>query len=340
MILSRRAAALVAATTLCAATVALAGPAAPARAGTDSVLAVAAGDIACDPRSDAFANGNGAAGECRAKRTSDQILLLHPDAVLPLGDEQYENGRLWKFNRSYGHSWGRVKAITYPAPGNHEYGTYGAADYFSYFGAGAAADPLGPNGSGYYSYDLTLPGDLASWHMVALNANCEEVGGCDAGSPQGQWLQSDLQNDEQSYALLHPLDPVHCTLAYWHQPRFSSGLHGDDLDVAPFWDALYAAGADVVLNGHDHDYERFTPQDPLGNSDGATGIREFVVGTGGRGLRPFTHIAPHSLVRDRRHFGVLRLRLYAGRYSWRFVGIGDSSPVDKGSRSCHGVPAP
>ena len=159
-------------------------------------------------------------------------------AVLLLGDIQYEDGAYSKFLASYDPSWGRVKSITKPAPGNHEYQSGSAADYYRYFGA-AAGDPA----KGYYSYDL------GGWHLVALNSNCSFVGGCGAGSPQEQWLRADLA-----------AHPASCTLAYWHHPRFSSGAHGSDATYTAFWQALYDANAEVVLVGHDHDYERFAPQ--------------------------------------------------------------------------------
>ena len=161
-------------------------------------------------------------------------------------------------------------------PGNHEYVTAGAAGYFDYFGARA-----GPGGTGWYAYDL------GSWRIYALNSNCAEVG-CGAGSAQEQWLRADLATS-----------PHACVLAYWHHPRFSSGdEHGNDPSVGALWDALYAAGAEIVINGHDHDYERFAPQTPSGAADPATGIREFVVGTGGASLRSFSTIRANSQVRN------------------------------------------
>src|SRR5918995_1127737 len=183
--------------------------------------------------------------------------------------------------------------------GDHAYPKGTVADfarYYNYFGA-AAGDP----GKGYYSYDL------GSWHVISLNSNCSSVvGGCAAGSPQEQWLKADLAANSNA-----------CTLAYWHHPRFSSGMHGDESSVAPFWDALYQAGADVVLNGHDHDYERFEPQNPSGQADPAQGIREFVVGTGGAELRNFGSIKPNSEVRVEQRNGVLKMTLHPDGYDWQ-----------------------
>ena len=271
----------------------------------------AAGDIACAPESPAFNSGVGEGRRCRQKATSD-LLLARYVGVLALGDLQYEDGAYAKFVDSYDPTWGRVKAITSPVPGNHEYETTGATGYFRYFGT-AAGDPA----KGYHS------GDLGSWHLIALNSNCSAVGGCGTGSPQEQWLRGDLA-----------AHPNVCTLAYWHHPRYSSGTHGSDPTYRAFWQALYDANADVVLVGHDHDYERFAPQDANGRRDDERGLRQFVVGTGGRGLRSFSRVAPHSEVRDASSLGVLELTLGADAYAWRFrPAVG--SFADSGSTSCH-----
>ena len=272
----------------------------------------AAGDIACDPGSPRFGNGLGTGFDCRQRATSDLLVGGGYEAVLALGDIQYEVGAGDAFEVSYDASWGRVKPVTRPVPGNHEYGTAGAAGYFEYFGAGAG-DPT----KGYYSYEL------GKWHVVALNSNCAAVGGCDAGSAQERWLRADLA-----------AHPSHCTLAYWHHPRYSSGRHGSDSSYVAFWQALVDADADLVLVGHDHDYERFAPQDAGGRRDLERGIREFVVGTGGKNLRPFTRVSPNSEARDATSLGVLELTLGANAYEWRFrVAVG--SFTDSGSASCH-----
>ncbi|MGH2706362.1 MAG: metallophosphoesterase family protein [Actinomycetota bacterium] len=274
----------------------------------DPVLA-AAGDIACDP------TGGAAPTEaaCHMGATSDVLLALAPTIVAPFGDLQYEDGALFKFQTSYEPTWGRLKAITRPAVGNHEYRTAGAAGYFAYFGAAAGDAP-----GGYYSYDL------GTWHVVVLNSNCGEVGGCGAGSPQLQWLRADLA-----------VNPDQCTLAYWHRPRFSSGKHGGDASLSDTWQALYDAGAEVVLNGHDHDYERFAPQSPNGSRDDARGIREFVVGTGGKSHYPIGNPMANSEARSDDTFGVLALTLRGGGYDWRFVADSGGAPVDSGAGTCH-----
>jgi hypothetical protein len=292
---------------------------APARPGLsqDPVVA-AAGDIACDPADPNFNAGLGTAGYCRQKATSDLLVGTGLSAVLLLGDDQYENGSLAKFVASYDPSWGRVKPITRPAPGNHEYYTAGASGYYAYFGA-VAGDPS----KGWYSFDL------GAWHVVVLNSNCADVGGCGAGSLQEQWLRADLA-----------AHPGVCTLATWHVPRFSSGTHGNDPAPDAFWRALYDAGADVVLNGHDHDYERFDPQDPDGLADPARGIREFVVGTGGKNQTPFVTIRANSAARSTGTFGVLRLTLRPAGYDWQFVPAAGGTYGDAGSATCHRAPHP
>ena len=280
----------------------------------------AAGDIACDPANGAFNGGVGRGLLCRQRATSDLIVGAGYDAVLALGDLQYENGTLAQFNASYDPSWGRVKAITHPVPGNHEYETAGAAGYYQYFGA-AAGDPA----KGYYSFDL------AGWHLVALNSNCSAVGGCGAGSAQEQWLRADLAAHASAT----------CTLAYWHHPRFSSGEHGSSSTYQAFWQALYDANADVVLVGHDHDYERFAPQTPSGELDTARGVRQWVVGAGGKEVRTFSTLRPNSEARDRTSLGVLELTLGPNGYEWRYVtAVSRYLPTfgafeDSGTDACH-----
>ena len=284
----------------------------------DPIIA-AAGDIACDPQSSSFNGGLGTPTACRQKYTSDLLLdgALFPQlaAVLALGDIQYEDGAFAKFGSSYDPAWGRVKTVTRPVPGNHEYGTAAAAGYFQYFGA-AAGDPS----KGYYSYDL------GAWHLIALNSNCAAVGGCGTGSPQEQWLRADLAAAAST-----------CVLAYWHHPRFSSGEHGSDATYDAFWRVLFAAGADVVLTGHDHNYERFALQDP-DQRPSPRGIREFVVGTGGRSLRSFLTVQPNSEVRLNQSFGVLKLTLGATSYAWQFISERDRSILDAGSTACSPPP--
>jgi hypothetical protein len=289
---------------------------------TDPVIA-AAGDIACDP---ANPNVDGShPNSCQQVAVSDLLVGGGLAAVLPLGDNQYFCGSLQAYRGSYDLSWGRLRAITRPAPGNHEYLTHGgtgpdtgcnssnagAAGYFGYFGA-AAGDPS----RGYYSYDV------GSWHLIALNSQCGQVGGCGPGSEQGRWLADDLASHGNS-----------CTLAYWHIPLFSSGGR-DSASVRGFWTLLATGGADVVLNGHDHTYERFAPQTPAGDPD-PQGIREFVVGTGGANHTSFGSIVPNSEVRNDRTYGVLRLTLHPAGYDWEFAPVPGASFTDSGSGSCH-----
>jgi acid phosphatase type 7 len=273
---------------------------APAQKFSDSAVLIGAGDIAdCT-------NLSGA--EATAK-----LLEANPGTVMALGDLAYPNGTAENF-KCYGQTWGRVKDRTRPAVGNHEFHSHGATYYFQYFGA-AAGDPM----TGYYSYEL------GSWHIVVLNSECDQVGGCQAGSAEEKWLRADLA-----------AHPAACTLAYFHKPRFSSGLnHGDDPEITAFWQALYDNNAELVLNGHDHDYERFAPQDPNGKLDAKHGIREFVVGTGGKSHREFGFTRPNSEVRNNDAYGVLKLTLKPGGYDWQFLPEAGKSFTDSGSGSCH-----
>lgn len=279
----------------------------------EAVVVGAAGDIACA----ADHTGQGGAQDqrpntCQEGSTADLLTAIDPDAVLALGDLQYPNGSLKRFTTGYDTTWGRFKDRTYPAVGNHEYSTPAAAGYFDYFGP-AAGSAL----AGHYSYDL------GTWHVIVLNSECDHIGGCGLGSPQEQWLRADLA-----------AHPARCTLAYWHQPRFSSGTHGSKLAYSAFWQALYDAGADVVLSGHDHDYERLAPLNPSGELDVARGIRSFVVGTGGSSLYRFHAIVPGSEFRLQGAFGVLKLTLRPAGYDWEFVGVPGSAATDTGSEMC------
>lgn len=295
----------------------------------DPVIA-AAGDIACDPGASAFNGGNGTATKCHMKATSEilQNLLTTSSLqrILPLGDEQYPCGDLQAYTESYGATWGQgnLMAITSPVPGDHDYltpvGDRGGPDcpatpgagYYSYFGS-AAGDPA----EGYYSFDL------GGWHIIALNSVCRNIGGCGRTSPEYQFLQADLA-----------ANPTMCTLAYWHHPLFASSPSGGSKSVARFWDLLYAAGAEIVLNGHHHFYERFAPQTPT-QQPSPTGIREFVVGTGGQHLAKFGAVQPNSEVRDDSAFGVLTLTLHATSYDWRFVAEAGKAFSDSGTANCH-----
>jgi Calcineurin-like phosphoesterase len=206
------------------------------------------------------------------------------------------------------------------APGNHEYKTDGAAGYFDYFdGVGADTGPAGDRDKGYYSYNI---GD---WHLIALNANCGSrgvPGGCTKSSPQITWLESDLANN-----------PAECTLAYWHQPRFSSMHTNTPMDAA--WNVLYDNGVDVVLNGHQHNYKRFAPMAPDGTKDDGAGIREFIVGTGGSSLSYYDQTYPTSKVEDATSYGVLKVTLFPQKYEWEFVPAGTGIFTDSGTANCH-----
>jgi acid phosphatase type 7 len=291
-------------------------PAPPPSSG-DPVIA-AAGDIACDPADGSFNSGNGTASSCRQKYTSDLLVGAGLAKVLTLGDNQYEDNTLAAYTAAYDPTWGRVKSLIKPSIGNHEYQTSAAAGYFDYFnGVGNSSGQAGERGKGYNSFDV---GD---WHLIELNSNCSNVS-CSAGSPQEQWLRADLAAHSNA-----------CTLAYWHHPRFSSGTHGNNSSVQTLWQALYDGNADVVLNGHDHLYERFGPQDAAGAPDSARGIREFVVGTGGKNHYSFNTPQPNSEVRNSDTYGVIKLTLHPSSYDWHFEPEAGKSFSDSGSGNCH-----
>jgi acid phosphatase type 7 len=291
----------------------------------DPVVA-AAGDIACG-------SGSGiAATTCKELKTSDLLVQMNPAAVLSLGDLQYQNGEYVDFlngkpgvpGTGYDPTWGRLKSITRPAVGNHEYDdpAGGAKGYYDYFnGIANFTGPAGDRDKGYYSFDI------GSWHIISLNSNCGDVGGCVPGSLQYRWLSADLAAHQNS-----------CTLAYWHIPLFSSGGRGET-NSAHFWQLLYAHGADLILNGHDHIYERFAPQTHTGARDDARGIRQFTVGTGGKDLTEIVAPEPNSLIWDTTSFGVLKLTLHPKSYDWQFVPIAGQTFTDSGSSPCNGLVA-
>jgi hypothetical protein len=230
--------------------------------------------------------------------------------VFAAGDNAYPNGATTDYSGCYAPSWGRHKFRTHPAPGNHEYRTPGAAGYYAYFGAAA-----GDTARGYYSFELR------DWHVVALNSNLA----MSAGSAQEQWLRADLAANTKP-----------CTIAYWHHPRFSSGsTHGNATATQPLWQALYDAGAEIVISGHEHNYERFAPQTPDGTADPARGIREFVVGTGGSSHYGFGTPIANSEIRDGATYGVLKLVLHPTGYDWAFVPAAGGTFTDSGSAACH-----
>lgn len=263
-----------------------------ASAGADEAVVVAAGDI----------------GVCDGDGDEATAALVEriPGTVLSLGDQAYPGGTARDFRRCYAPSWGRFRGRTRPTPGNHEYFVHGAEPYFDYFGAAA-----GPSGLGWYSFEL------GGWHVVSLNSNAD----ADPGSPQERWLREDLERHRGK-----------CTLAFWHHARYSSGEHGDFARVAPLWQALHEAGAAVVVQAHDHSYERFGRMDAWGH-EAADGIRSFVVGTGGANLHPFARQAPGSRVRMHHEHGVLRLALRPDSYAWEFIPVG-GYVVDRGESAC------
>jgi acid phosphatase type 7 len=286
-------------------------------AAADPVI-MAAGDIACDPADPGYNGGAGTADRCHQQATSDLVVGTPLDAVLPLGDIQYDSATTARINAVYAPTWGRVKSISRPILGNHESGT--ATGYFDYFnGPGVSDGPAGPRGKGYYSFDL------GAWHVVALNSNCSSVS-CSAGSEQESWLRADLA-----------AHPTGCTLAYWHHARFSSGHDGSNAFMQPLWEALQDAQAELLLSGHSHDYERFAPLNRDGDVDGAEGIRQFVVGTGGAFFTGgLGSLAPHSEVAQNNTFGVLKLTLHPTSYDWQFVPEAGGTFTDAGSEPCHG----
>jgi hypothetical protein len=258
--------------------------------------------------------GAGDIASCRSPGDEQTAALLDEwkGTVFTTGDNAYGSGTLREYNQCYGPSWGRHKARTKPTPGNHDYRTEGAAGYFAYFDAAA-----GTPGRGWYAYNR------GAWRIYALNSNCNDVHGCWLGSPQERWLRADLASH-----------PHQCVMAYWHHARFSSGRHGNHTAVRGLWKTLYAAGAEIVVNGHDHNYERFAPQDWSGAAD-ALGIREFVVGTGGRSHYTRATVQPNSEAWNETSFGVLKLVLGDGWYRWRFLAAGSSTFGDSGSADCH-----
>jgi len=262
-----------------------------------SAIVLAAGDIA----------------SCGSDRDEATAALLEPAAtILALGDLVHDKGSAQEFADCYQPSWGPYKAFTRPTPGEHEYIEPSARAYFEAFG-GAAGSP----DEGWYSFEV------GSWHVIALNSNCDFIGGCRAGSAQDQWMLRDLA-----------AHPTRCTLAYWHHPRFSS-TSGGAVQLQALWDGLFRAGVDVVLAGHEHNYERFAALNDRGQPDPDRGMRQFVVGTGGFGLSAFGRPVTGSEVRDNTTFGVLRLELGDGTYDWQFISVDGRRVVDSGSDRCH-----
>ncbi len=267
----------------------------------DEVHVLAVGDIAdCDVRTD----------EAVAR-----LIAERRGKILTLGDTAYPSGAPEDFSKCFDPKWGPLVPRMFPSVGNHEYQTDGAAGYFDYFKA--RGRPVGNRDEGWRAFDLGT-----SWRAIVLNSNCDQVGGCTAESPQGKWLAAELEaNGDRN------------VLAYWHAPRYSSGDHGSSRDYKPFFRMLWEARADLVLNGHDHDYERFAPQNAAGDYR-VNGVQEFVVGTGGRGLYAFEDPRlPNTRVRNDKTHGVLKLRLRPDGYAWRFLPAAGGTFTDSGSRT-------
>lgn len=280
-------------------------------------MVMAAGDIACDPADPDFNAGAGRGNRCRQRETA--ALLAAADLILALGDSQYQCGGLAAYRAAFDRSWGRYLARIRPTPGNHDHKpngapkpfgtncdqTHAAAGYFAYFGSSAP--------SGAYSFDA------GGWHFATVDTTCNPA----LCAAEAGWLSRDLANH-----------PAPCSIVFFHHPRWTSGFEGNHPGSEVFWRAAAAAGVEMILNGHDHDYERFAPMDARGKPS-ATGVREFVVGTGGYSLNPFRAIQPNSVVRNDTTFGVLKLTLRAGSYDWQFLPAAGGTFTDRGTASCH-----
>ena len=273
----------------------------PSSAGTPAsqpAILVGAGDIAdCESSADSL---------------TGELIAGTPGQAFTLGDNA-PVGRPRDYAVCYGESWGSELHRTHPIVGNQDYSTDDGRWYFAYFGARAGT-------AGYYSFDA------GEWHVIVLNSECARVGGCGPGSRQGRWLAEDLATHRTT-----------CTLALWHRPLVSSDRHEADAELRPFWDALYDAGVELVVNGHVHNYQRFAPQTPSLERDRRSGIRQIIAGTGGNQLQQLGEPIRNLEVQGRAH-GVLLLRLYTGRYEWEFVPVRGESFRDSGQDTCHGAP--
>lgn len=266
----------------------------------------------------------GTRGDEQTGALVDSLLLadtaLHvPTVVATFGDNAYPSGREGvknDFPRCFAPSWGttRIMSVIHPSPGNHDYDSGSSDPYFTYFGARA-----GPAGKGYYSYDV------GGWHIISLNSELYfGFGEPEQSEAQEAWLRDDLKNHQ-----------TQCALAYFHRPLFSSGAYRMTMQLQPLWKILFDGGVDLVLNGHEHDYERFLPQTPAGVVDSVKGIEQIISGTGGGSLRRFNYpLAPNSVAQIQGRFGVLKLSLGDGEYSRAFIDVG-GRVWDSGVRRCH-----
>lgn len=284
---------------------ALGAPTSRCMAQSQDPVLVGAGDIgACPP--------SGTLGHAFATAS---LLDSISGTVFADGDLPHENGLDADYAKCYEPTWGKFRARTIPAPGNHDYIVPNAVGYYNYWGP-AAGDPT----KGYYSLNI------GAWHVIVLNSECADVhvGGCTASSPQGQWLQADLN-----------ANPATCTVALWHRPLYSSTSGFATPAVQPLWQILYDGGADLVISGHAHNYERFAPQNAMGKVDQAKGLRQFIVGTGGADLVSFSGTQRNVEVNNSSTFGVLKLTLHASSYDWQFIPIAGQTFTDSGTQACH-----
>jgi len=292
----------------------------------DSVVMAVGGDVACGTTEANYNGGAGTATACHMKQTSDLVVAMAPQQVWALGDLQYNGGSLGDFTVSYQNSWGQFKSITKPVVGNHEYGTGGAAGYYTYFGDLASPRQSGctRDCEGYYSFDVAV--GSAQWHVAVINSECTRIGGgvgCAVGSPQYQWLDADLASHATAQ----------CTAVLTHRPRWASNSFASP-DIQPLVDVMDARGVDLLLAGHAHSYERFAPQNAAGQPDPA-GITEFAVGTGGRDSQGFGTVVSNSQVRKNQIFGVMKLTLRPAGYDWQFVPDPATPFADSGTGSCN-----
>jgi hypothetical protein len=280
---------------------------------TGASVLIGAGDIAaCDSKGD-----EATARIVDSVLRADSAVKVH-DEVFLLGDNAYPSGSASDYALCFTPSWGDTARLIMknvrPSPGNHEHLSNRAAPYYEYFGGRA-----GSSKKGYYSYDI------GEWHVIVLNSEIVVNSGFspEEVKEQQDWLADDVKNHKQK-----------CAVAYWHHPRFSSGWHGSDPRIGAFWDILYAGGVDLVLNGHDHEYERFLPQTPTAIVDSVNGMTEFVVGTGGGELRGFKRTVPNSAMRIQGHYGVLKLTLGSTEWHSAFIDT-DGRVWDQFGGKCH-----
>ena len=262
-----------------------------------------------------YLTGAGDISVCDYETDDATAALLEnvPGLVFTLGDTQYSGSTYEKFSTCFDQSWGKYKERMIPVIGNHEYEDNNAAGYYDYF-----ENELDPDRQGYYSMDV------GAWHVIVLNSQCDAVGGCDKKSPQVQWLESDLAKDSHL-----------CTLALWHHPRFSTGYHGPDKDMDAIWQLMVENDVELVINGHEHNYERFAPMDADGKINLSDGTRMIIAGTGGADLRPQYLQDPASLVYSNNSYGVLQLKLEYGTYTWEFIPVEGSTFSDSGWGYCY-----